>query len=73
MPLTDAEKWELMCWDERVKNAQMVLGVAEGERRCARDRIAAAHGLNPARPYRFLPDGQVVQDEMNDGARSVTS
>ncbi len=61
--LTDAEKWELLCWDERVKNAQIVLGLCEGERRAAQARIAAAHGVDVTRPYRFLPDGTVQQEE----------
>ena len=47
MRLTDAELWELRCWDERVKNARIVLGVCEGEATAAQQRIRAAHGLTP--------------------------
>jgi hypothetical protein len=54
MTLTDAERWELACWDERVKNAQIVLGIMEGERANAQARIAAAHADDetPAAPDR---------------------
>ena len=55
--------WELACWAERVKNAQIVLGMAEGERGQAQQRIARAHGIDVTRPYRFLPDGRVEQVE----------
>lgn len=60
-PMTEAERWELLCWEERVKNAQLVLSVAEGERARAQQRIAVGHGIDVSRPYEFLPDGHVVQ------------
>jgi hypothetical protein len=60
--LTDAEKWELLCWDERVKNARLMLGVCEGERQAAKHRIAAAHGIDPSRPYAFNADGWIEQE-----------
>ena len=61
--LTEAEQWELMCWDERVKNAEIVLGMMEGERRQARARIAAGYGIDVRQPFRFLPDGRVEQGD----------
>lgn len=61
--LTDAERWELACWDERVKNAQMVLGVCEGERTNAQRRILSEHGHDLTHTYRFTPDGQIVPEQ----------
>jgi len=63
--LTAAESWELLCWEERVKNAQIVLGMSEGERLQAQHRIAAAHGVDLARPYRFL-EGRILQDSSSE-------
>jgi hypothetical protein len=60
--LSEADKWELLCWEERCQKAQILLGVAEGERARAQQRIAAAHGIDTSRPYRFLPDGRIVQE-----------
>lgn len=59
--LTDAERWELLCWDERIKNAQIVLGMCEGEREQARQRILIAHGLDPQGRYRFDADGTMTE------------
>jgi len=56
--LTDAELWELRYWDEKVKNAQIVLGVCEGERAQTRARILAAHRWPP--DARVDDDGQLI-------------
>lgn len=63
--LTDAQQWELMCLDERVKNAQMVLGLHEGQRAQAKARILTEHGCAPGRAYLFRPDGAIVPAEQD--------
>lgn len=58
-PLDPAALWELRCWDERVKNAQLVLGVMEGEREQARRRILAEAGVPEGVPY-TIDDAGIV-------------
>lgn len=59
MRLTEAELWELRCLDERIKNAQIVLGLCEGEAARARERVLLAHGLDPSKPHVFEVDGTI--------------
>lgn len=66
--LTDAERWELEARHARVFHARTLLQVAEQEHAQAQARIAQAHGIDVTRPYRFLPDGCVVQDVEEGGA-----
>lgn len=59
--LTDAERWELIAKREAVTSARLRLAITEAAQRETSQRIAVAHGLDPAQPFEVRPDGTLAQ------------
>lgn len=60
MTLTDAERWELLCWVERVKSARIHLAVAEDQQQQALRRVLASHGADVTQTYTLTDAGELV-------------
>lgn len=61
--LTDAERLELRALAAEVRVAELTLHIAKAAQQERAYQIAAAHGLDPSRPFTLTPDGTLTQDE----------